>query len=144
MFSPNLINQATAGYNRIFNHILSFGTGTCEAATLGIPGADLASSCDSITGYPASLNQASQECVSCGLTSFDMTAYFSLGDRGFAPYQGGTNVYSFSDTLDLIRGKHNIRFGVVFRAEEMNIRNNAFQDGFIVQDGSGTGDDIAG
>ncbi|MGA9686592.1 MAG: carboxypeptidase-like regulatory domain-containing protein, partial [Candidatus Sulfotelmatobacter sp.] len=144
VFSANMINQINVGYNRIFNHILSFGTGTCEAALLGIPGADLASQCDSITGYPASLNQAPQECVSCGLTSFDMTAYFSVGDRGYAPYQGGTNVYSASDTLDLIRGKHNIRFGAVFRAEEMNVRNNAFQDGFIVQNGSGTGDDIAG
>ncbi len=144
VFSANMINQLNAGYSRIFNHILSFGTGTCEAALLGIPGADLASSCDSITGYPASLNQAPQECESCGLTSFDMTAYFSIGDRGYAPYQGGTNVYSVSDTLDLIRGKHNIRFGAVFRAEEINVRNNAFQDGFIVQNGSGTNDDIAG
>ena len=144
VFSANLINQFTAGYNRIFNHILSFGTGTCEAAKLGILGADLASSCDSITGYPASLNQAPQECESCGMTSFDMTAYFSLGDRGYAPYQGGTNVYSLSDTLDLIRGKHNLRFGAVLRAEQMNVRNNAFQDGFIVQNGSGTGDDVAG
>ena len=143
VFSPNLINQATVGYNRIFNHILSFGTGTCEAAKLGIPGADLASSCDSITGYPASLNQASQECVSCGLTSFDMSAYFSIGDRGFAPYQGGTNVYSLSDTLDVVHGKHEIRAGLGFRAEQMNIRNNAFQDGFVVNVGSATGDNIA-
>jgi hypothetical protein len=143
VFSPNLVNQATFGYNRIFNHILSFGTGTCEAAALGIPGADLASSCDSITGYPASLNQASQECVSCGLTSFDMSAYFSVGDRGYAPYQGGTNVYSLSDTLDWVHGKHEIRAGLTFRAEEMNIRNNAFQDGFVVNVGSATGDNIA-
>jgi hypothetical protein len=144
VFSANMINQLNVGYNRIFNHILSFGTGTCEAARLGIPGADLGSSCDSITGYPSSLNQSSKDCVSCGLTSFLMNAYFSIGDRGYAPYQGGTNVYSVSDTLDLIHGKHNIRFGVVFRANEMNVRNNAFQDGFVAQNGSGTGDDIAG
>src|SRR3984957_18609516 len=144
VFSANMVNQLNVGYNRIFNHILSFGTGTCEAAILGIPGANLASQCDGITGYPASLNQSPKECESCGLTSFDMTAYFSVGDRGFAPYQGGTNVYSVSDTLDIIRGKHNIRVGAVFRAEQMNVRNNAFQDGFIVQNGSGTGDDIAG
>ncbi len=143
VFSANMINQLNVGYNRIFNHILSFGTGTCEAAALGIPGADLASSCDGITGYPASLNQASQECVSCGLTSFQMSAYFSIGDRGYAPYQGGTNVYSVSDTLDVIRGKHNIRFGAVFRAEEMNVRNNAFQDGYAVETGVQTNDDIA-
>ncbi len=142
VFSANMVNQLNVGYNRIFNHILSFGTGTCEAAILGIPGANLASQCDGITGYPASLNQSPKECESCGLTSFDMTAYFSLGDRGFAPYQGGTNVYSVSDTLDVIHGKHNIRVGAVFRAEEMNVRNNAFQDGFIVNAGSATGDNI--
>jgi hypothetical protein len=143
VFSANMINQLNAGYSRIFNHILSFGTGTCEAALLNIPGADLASKCDGITGYPASLNQAPQECESCGMTSFDMSAYLSVGDRGYAPYQGGTNVYSVSDTLDLIRGKHNIRFGAVFRANEMNVRNNAFQDGFVVDVGSATGDDMA-
>ncbi|HJT71994.1 MAG TPA: carboxypeptidase-like regulatory domain-containing protein [Terriglobales bacterium] len=142
VFSPSTINQVTVGYNRIFNHILSFGTGTCEAAIIGIPGADLASKCDSITGYPASLNQSPQECVSCGMTSFLMSAYFAVGDRGFAPYQGGTNVYSLSDTLDLIRGKHNIRFGAVFRAQQMNVRNNAFQDGFSVETGLLTGDDM--
>ena len=143
VFSPNLINQFTAGYSRIFNHILSFGTGTCEAAILGILGADLASSCDSLTGYPASLNQAPQECESCGMTSFSMSAYFSIGDRGYAPYQGGTNVYSLSDTLDLIRGKHEIRFGLVFRANQMNVRNNAFQDGFVSETGVQTGDDVS-
>jgi hypothetical protein len=143
VFSPNLINQFTAGYSRIFNHILSYGTGSCEGALLGIPGADLASSCDGITGYPASLNQSPQECESCGMTSFDMSAYFSIGDRGYAPYQGGTNVYSLSDTLDLIHGKHEIRFGLVFRANAMNVRNNAFQDGFAVETGDETGDDVA-
>jgi Carboxypeptidase regulatory-like domain len=143
VFSANLINQATVGYSRIFNHILSYGTGTCEAALLGILGADLASSCDSITGYPASLNQAPQECESCGMTSFDMSAYFSVGDRGYAPYQGGTNVYSLSDTLDYIHGKHEIRAGLTFRAEEMNVRNNAFQDGVAFETGVQTGDDIA-
>jgi len=143
VFSPNTINQVTAGYNRIFNHILSFGTGTCAAAVVGIPGADLGSKCDNITGYPASLNQSSKDCIGCGLTSIDMGSYFSVGDRGYAPYQGGTNVYSVSDTMDFIRGKHDIRFGATYRAEEMNIRNNAFQDGFAVELGFATGDDVA-
>ena len=147
VFSPTTINQISVGFNRIFNHINSwgeFGAPPCEAAKLGIPGADLSSVCDSITGYPASLNQSTKDCESCGLTSFDMSVYFSIGDRGYSPYQGGTNVYSFSDTLQLIRGKHAISVGMTFRANEMNVRNNAFQDGFVVQNGSGTGDDIAG
>jgi hypothetical protein len=142
VFSPNTINQATAGFSRIFNHILSYGTGSCEASVIGIPGANLGSKCDSLTGYPPSLNQSHKDCISCGLTSFQMSTYMSVGDRGFAPYQGGTNVYSLSDTLDLIRGKHNIRFGAVFRANQMNVRNNAFQDGYIVDNGTATGDNI--
>ena len=143
VISPTTINQVTVGYNRIFNHILSFGTGSCLAANIGIPGADLGAKCDSITGYPASLNQSRKDCISCGMTSFLMANYFSIGDRGYAPYQGGTNVYSISDTLDLIRGKHNIRFGATFRANQMNVRNNAFQDGFVVENAGLTRDDAA-
>ncbi len=143
VFSANTINQLNVGYNRIFNHILSFGTGSCEAAIIGIPGADLGSKCDPITGYPASLNQSNKDCISCGMTSFLMLNYFAIGDRGYAPYQGGTNVYSVSDTLDLIRGRHNIRFGATFRISQMNVRNNAFQDGFVVENAALTGDDAA-
>jgi len=143
VFSPTTINQVSVGYNRIFNHINSYGTGTCEAANLGIPGADLGAACDSITRYPASLNQSTKDCESCGLTSFLMGSYFAIGDRGYAPYQGGTNVYSISDTLHLIRGKHDIAVGMTFRANEMNVRNNSFQDGFVVDYGTQTGDDIA-
>jgi Carboxypeptidase regulatory-like domain len=144
LFSDRTINQASFGFSRIFNHILSYGTGTCEAAVIGIPGADLGSQCSPITGYPTSLNQSSKDCISCGLTSFQMSTYMSLGDRGYAPYQGGTNVYSISDSLDLIRGKHNIKFGGVFRWNQMNIRNNAFQDGFITEVGAfeTTGDNM--
>ncbi|HUA14259.1 MAG TPA: carboxypeptidase-like regulatory domain-containing protein [Verrucomicrobiae bacterium] len=144
IFSSSTINQASVGFNRIFNHILSFGTdGSCKAALIGIPGSDLGAACDGITGYPASLNQSSKDCISCGMTSFLMSNYMSVGDRGYSPYQGGTNVYSISDTLDLIRGKHNLRVGAVYRANEMNIRNNAFQDGFAVENAMWTGDDAA-
>ncbi len=143
VFSANMINQVNVGFSRIFNHILSYGTGTCEAARIGIPGANLGGPCSPITGYPASLNQASNDCVGCGMTSFSMSAYYSVGDRGYAPYQGGTNVYSIGDTLDVIRGKHEIRFGGVFRANQMNVRNNASQDGFVTETGVFTGDDIA-
>jgi hypothetical protein len=145
VFSATTINQANVGFNRIFNHILSFGEfggQPCKAAALGILGADLGSACDGLTGYPASLNQSPKDCISCGLTSFQMSSYFSIGDRGYSPYQGGTNVYSVGDTIDLIRGKHNIRIGAVYRAEEMNIRNNAFQDGYIVNFGTQSGDNI--
>ena len=104
IFSDRTINQVSVGFNRIFNHIKSFGDRTCEAAKIGILGANLDSSCP---GAPPGLSQSTKDCISCGLTSIDISGgYWSLGDRGFAPFQGGTNVFTVSDTLDLIRGKH--------------------------------------
>jgi carboxypeptidase family protein len=143
LFSDKTINQFSAGFNRIFNHILSFGTGTCEAAKLGIQGADLGSACDSITGYPANLNQSGKDCVGCGLSSTQLTGYWSVGDRGFSPFQGGTNVFSVSDSLELIRGKHNIRVGGGIRANQMNVLTNGFGDGYFLVFGSYTGDATA-
>jgi hypothetical protein len=143
LFSDRTINQFNAGFNRIFNHILSFGTGTCEAAKIGIQGADLGKACDSITGYPASLNQSTKDCVGCGLSSTQLTGYWSVGDRGFSPFQGGTNVYSVSDTLDMIRGKHNVRVGLGIRANQMNVLTNGFGDGFLLIFGSYTHDATA-
>ncbi len=143
LFSDRTINQFNAGFNRIFNHISSYGTGTCEAAKLGIQGADLGSACDSITGYPASLNQSTKDCVGCGLSSTQLTGYWSVGDRGFSPFQGGTNVYSVSDTVDFIRGKHNIRVGGGIRANQMNVLTNGFGDGYFLIFGSYTGDATA-
>ncbi len=70
--------------------------------------------------------------------------YCSLGDRGFAPFQGGTNVYTFGDTLDLIRGKHDLRVGLGVRLNQMNVLTNGFQDGFfLLFSGTNTGDDAA-
>jgi hypothetical protein len=140
VFSDRTINQFNAGFNRIFNHILSFGNGTCEAAKLGIQGADINSKCP---GAPAGITQSTKDCVSCGLTSTQLTGYWALGDRGFAPFQGGTNVFSVSDSLDMIRGTHNIRVGGGIRANQMNVLTNGFQDGFFLLFGGYTGDAAA-
>src|SRR2546430_7579478 len=114
ILTPTSINQVSVGYNRIFNNIASFGSGSCESQKLGIPGANLGG-------------------ISCGLTSTSVNGgFWSLGDRGFAPFTGGTNVFSISDSFDMIRGKHNIRVGAEVRANQMNVRTNAFQDGFWV------------
>jgi hypothetical protein len=129
IFSDHNINQLNAGYNRIFNVIKSQGDGSCEAATIGtgIPGADINSKCPNA---PAGLTQSTKFCVSCGLTAVSLNGgYWGLGDRGFAPFQGGTNVFSISDSFDMIRGKHDIKLGVGVRANQMNVMTNAFQDG---------------
>jgi hypothetical protein len=115
LFSPSSINQITAGYNRIFNHILSYGNGTCESNVLGIPGANLGGT------------------LSCGLTDVDLgTTFWALGDRGYAPFQGGTNVFFIGDSFDAIRGNHDVKFGGEVRANQLNVTAIGFQDGFWV------------
>jgi len=59
-----------------------------------------------------------------------------VGDRGFAPFQGGTNVFTISDSFDMIRGRHNIRVGGQVRVHQMNVETNAFQDGFFLLGGN--------
>ncbi|MGC1725955.1 MAG: carboxypeptidase regulatory-like domain-containing protein [Candidatus Acidiferrales bacterium] len=131
VFSPNTVNQITGGYNRIFDYISSQGTGSCESAKLGIIGANLTCSSND-TCVPGG--------VSCGLTSAQVSAgYFAIGDRGFTPDQGGTNIFSISDALDLIRGKHDIKVGLGIRANEMNVRTEGFQDGYWIFTGVWSG-----
>jgi hypothetical protein len=133
VFSPSSVNQFSVGYNRIFDYITSQGTGSCESNQLGIPGANLG--CGSGTTCVGS---------SCGLTSTQIVGggYWSLGDRGYSPFQGGTNIFTINDTFDMIRGKHDIRVGGGIRINEMNVRAQGFQDGFWVIGGAWTSDNF--
>jgi hypothetical protein len=128
VFSPTTVNQATFGYNRIFDYITSQGTGTCASSTIvpgGIPGANL--------GCAPGGSTCTAGAYSCGLVSVLMVGgYWSLGDRGYTPFQGGTNIFSFKDSVDLIRGKHDIKVGIDIRANQMNVGAEAFQDGFWI------------
>jgi hypothetical protein len=126
VFSANMVNQASFGYNRIFDYISSQGTGTCISATIGggIPNANLGCAAGSST---------CTNFYSCGLVSTEFQGgYWSLGDRGYSPFQGGTNIFSFRDSLDYIHNKHAFKFGIDFRANQMNVGTEAFQDGFWI------------
>jgi hypothetical protein len=124
VFSPNTVNQLSAGYNRIFDYISSQGTGSCLARAFGIPGANLGGD-------------------SCGLTSTQLDGgYWSLGDRGYSPFQGGTDVFSVSDSLDMVRGNHDIKAGMEIRANQMNINTEGFADGYWIYTGAWSADPI--
>ncbi len=123
VFSATTLNQATFGFNRIFDYINSQGNYTCGAAKLGIGNADLG--CSS-SGTPLPGGNYSQ-----GIPSTELYGgYWSLGDRGYSPFQGGTDIFSFRDTLDLIRGKHEFHTGIDLRANQMNVGTEAFSSGF--------------
>ena len=125
IFSPKTVNQISFGYNRIFDYITSQGSYSCLAQTIGIPNADLGGN-------------------SCGLTSVELSSpYWSLGDRGYTPFVGGTNVWTFSDSFDMVRGKHDLRIGASIRGNQLNTVAVGFPNGFWVIAGIATGDPAA-
>ncbi len=126
LFSPTTVNQMSFGYNRIFDYITSQGQGSFAAQGIGIPNADLGGA------------------VSTGLTSVAVSSpYWSLGDRGYTPFVGGTNVWTFSDSLDLVRGSHDFRVGFNLRANQLNAVAVGFPNGYWVVSGQFTGDAAA-
>lgn len=103
IFPANTVNQLTAGYNRVFNYITSFGYLSNKSQELGIPGANLGG------------NDTSS------LTRMSFQNFAFLGDRGFSPFQGGTNVYHLSDTLSVVRGSHTLNMGFTSRFMQLNL-----------------------
>ncbi|HEY1656721.1 MAG TPA: carboxypeptidase regulatory-like domain-containing protein [Candidatus Sulfotelmatobacter sp.] len=112
IFSSGKINQFTAGYNRIFDHIISYGDGTNWSDQLGIPNANLGSYFSS--GF---LN-----------TQFN-DGYWGLGDRGFSPIQDGTNVFHYSDDFEWVHGPHSFSMGMGVRFFQLNELGDAFPMG---------------
>ena len=103
IFGNNLINQFTAGYNRVFNYITSFGYGSNKSRELGIPGANL--------GNPETSS----------LTRMSIQNFVGVGDRGFSPFQGGTNVFHYTNVLTMVKGSHAFNFGGSARMMQLNL-----------------------
>ena len=103
VFGSGAVNQFTAGYNRVYNYITSFGYGSNKARELGIPGANLGTD------------------ETSSLTRMTFQNFVGIGDRGFSPFQGGTDVYHYSDTLTMVRGNHTVNTGGTFRAMQLNL-----------------------
>ena len=103
VFGSGAVNQFTAGYNRVYNYITSFGYGSNKARELGIPGANLGTD------------------ETSSLTRMTFQNFVGIGDRGFSPFQGGTDVYHYSDTLTMVRGNHTFNTGGTFRAMQLNL-----------------------
>ncbi len=103
VFKNSTVNQFTAGYNRVYNFITSFGYGSNKSRELGIPGANLGTD------------------ETSSLTRMTFQNFAGVGDRGFSPFQGGTDVYHYTDTLTMVRGSHTINTGGTFRAMQLNL-----------------------
>ena len=47
--------------------------------------------------------------------------FVGIGDRGFSPFVGGTNVFHYTDTLTMVKGAHSLNMGGTFRAMQLNL-----------------------
>jgi len=103
VFGNNVVNQFTAGYNRVYNFITSFGYGSNKSRELGIPGANLGTD------------------ETSSLTRMTFQNFVGVGDRGFSPFQGGTDVYHYTNATTMVKGSHTLNMGGTARMMQLNL-----------------------
>ncbi len=111
VFSATMVNQATFGYNRIFDYISSQGTGTCASATI-VPAAFPTPTSDA---PPAALPSRLLQLRTC----FDRVPGRLLGPRRsrLLSVPGWNQHLLFQRLARLIHNKHDLRLGIDFRAQ---------------------------
>ncbi len=102
-FSPNLVNEARAGFNRIATTRLQ-----SNGNTLGIPAQF------GIQGVPQVPDNG-------GLGSIFITGLTTLGSNQFLPSVEYSNTLQFTDNLTKIAGKHSIKTGFEYQRLRFSI-----------------------
>ena len=127
MFSPRLVNEFRAGYNRIHSQRFQFNYNKDVSGQLQFPG---------VPFVP----------LNGGLPQLTFSDISTLGSPTFLPSLEIQNTFSYSDNLTLIRGKHSLKFGTEIRFEEFTIfqpaspRGNLnFGGGFVSNPATTTG-----
>ena len=130
IFSPNIVNQARFGFNRL--RVTSVPEEPFTAAQLGI------------TNPLASLFPGAPTIQVAGLDSS-----FFFGSAPLADQSSRINGYNFNDVLSVTRGNHRLRFGGEYRFSQVKFYFNAFSRGQIIFAGfnnflTGTGTSLIG
>ena len=73
----------------------------------------------------------------------NVTNYFTAGCGTCSPAFYNANTYQLSDDLNLVRGRHQIAFGVDARRIQNNNLTNTYTNGYFIFNGSITGDSLA-
>jgi hypothetical protein len=127
MFSPRVVNEFRAGYNRIHSQRFQFNYNKDVSGQLQFPG---------VPFVP----------MNGGLPQLTFSDVSTLGSPTFLPSLEIQNTFTYSDNLTLIRGKHSFKFGTEVRFEEFTIfqpaspRGNLnFGGGFVSNPDSDTG-----
>lgn len=130
VFSPNIVNQARFGFNRL--RVTSVPEEPFTAAQLGI------------TNPLASLYPGAPTIQLAGLDS-----QFFFGAAPLADQSSRINGYSFNDTLSVTAGNHRLRFGGEYKFSQVKFYFNAFSRGQIIYSSfnnflTGTGTSLLG
>jgi hypothetical protein len=113
IFSPNIVNQARFGFNRL--RVTSVPEEPFSAAQLGI------------TSPLGSLYPGAPTLQFAGLD-----AQFFFGAAPLADQSSRINGYNFSDVLSVTSGNHRLRFGGEYRFSQVKFYFNAFSRGQII------------
>ncbi len=125
IFSPSIVNDFRLGYGRLNEHQVELFANVNEAAALGIPGIPFVSG---IIG---------------GLPNFGFSDVRQLGSGGCEPTIEITNVFTFRDVLNVVRGKHSIDMGFEGRPSEFTILQPCDSRGGFQYSGVFTGSGFA-
>lgn len=110
IFSPNIVNQARFGFNRI--RVNSQPQEPFTAKQFGIT---------SPTGNLYS-----------GLPTIQVLGLFTFGSSPFADQASTINTFNYNDTLSITAGRHRIRLGAEYRRSQVNFFFNAFTRGQLI------------
>jgi hypothetical protein len=110
--TPNLINEARFGYNRI------------TFSNMADPTASLASV--GMTRFNSATNPEIPV-----LATFDINPEFGGPSTNF-DQQDIDNTFNFADTVAWTHGKHTFRMGVEYRRYQINLFNNFAENGFLL------------
>ncbi len=115
VFSPSVINEFRAGYNRIrTNRFLQDAADGDVLAQLGIP-------------TSGSNGVGAQAYPNLGVPSIGVSGYATLGGATNLPQGRRDNSYNIVDSLSWIKGPHALKFGVDFKRFIYNLQY--WQDG---------------
>ena len=112
--SPNLINEARFGYNRIT--LSNMAAPTASLASVGM----------------SRFNSATNPEIPV-LATFDINPEFGGPSTNF-DQADVDNTFNFADTLAWTHGKHTFRMGVEYRRYQINLFNNFAENGFLLFD----------
>jgi hypothetical protein len=110
--SPNLVNEARFGYNRIT--FSNMADPTASLASVGM----------------SRFNSATNPEIPL-LATFDINPEFGGASTNF-DQADVDNTFNFADTLALTHGKHTFRMGVEYRRYQINLFNNFAENGFLL------------